>query len=35
MLADQHQLVLVGDDENDRGRMLDADRAVRLVAAVT
>jgi hypothetical protein len=33
MLADQHELILVGDDEDDRGRMLDANRAVRLVVA--
>jgi hypothetical protein len=31
VLADQDQLVPVGDDEDDGGRMLDADRAVRLV----
>jgi hypothetical protein len=33
-LPDQHKLILVGDDEDDRWRMLDANRAVRLVAAV-
>jgi hypothetical protein len=31
VLADQHELILVGDDEDDGGRMLNADRAVRLV----
>jgi hypothetical protein len=34
VLPDQYELILVGDDEDDRGRMLDANRAVRPVAAV-